>query len=109
LLADISARKILARTIGNRLADDHDEFAEVPGSVVTFTDAVDESDCGDKISDAKIAAEQQAFENLPESVQLQRVTDYLRKAYNFCHWCGEQFSTQKELHSSCPGDTADDH
>jgi len=41
--------------------------------------------------------------------KLELLTLYLRKTYCYCIWCGVRFDDEKDLSSSCPGPTRDEH
>lgn len=34
---------------------------------------------------------------------------HLRRAHNYCLFCGHQYSSSDELNISCPGEEEDDH
>jgi len=41
--------------------------------------------------------------------QLQMITEYLRSQYHYCLWCGISFTDDKDMESTCPGSTREDH
>lgn len=41
--------------------------------------------------------------------QLEILTNYLRKQYFYCLWCGTTFTDEPDLAANCPGQTREDH
>lgn len=61
-----------------------------------------------KIKEIKLKKNELCGEFLPEE-QLQMITEYLRSQYLYCLWCGITFSDSKDMCSTCPGFTREDH
>lgn len=44
-----------------------------------------------------------------EMEKLDILTRYLRNVYCYCIWCGIKFNDSEDIHSNCPGNTAEAH
>ncbi|XP_046387485.1 G patch domain-containing protein 11 [Ischnura elegans] len=48
-------------------------------------------------------------DELQPEEKLEVLTEYLRKTYFFCTWCGTKFEGKEDLEANCPGTTREDH
>jgi len=54
--------------------------------------------------------EEEDEEDRPEPGEiLKDVTDYLRKEYLYCIWCGNSYESLEDLQANCPGNSRDEH
>ncbi|CAG8796465.1 6096_t:CDS:2, partial [Racocetra fulgida] len=49
------------------------------------------------------------FEKLSPAEKLDSILKYMREKYNYCFWCGCEYSSVEELEQLCPGIEEDDH
>ncbi|CAG8489388.1 21230_t:CDS:2 [Cetraspora pellucida] len=49
------------------------------------------------------------FEQLSSAEKLDNILKYMREKYNYCFWCGCEYSNVEELEQLCPGIEDDDH
>ncbi|CAG8634173.1 2044_t:CDS:2 [Dentiscutata erythropus] len=59
--------------------------------------------------DEEIDEEPSEFEKLSSEEKFDCVLKYIREKYNYCFWCGCEYSDVKELEQLCPGINEDDH
>ncbi|XP_071445339.1 G patch domain-containing protein 11 [Hetaerina americana] len=65
--------------------------------------------CSKSSKREKIKEEKDDEDELQPEEKLEVLTEYLRKTYFFCTWCGTKFEGKEDLETHCPGNTRDDH
>ncbi|UZJ56513.1 hypothetical protein CBS101457_005833 [Exobasidium rhododendri] len=69
----------------------------------------DDDDDDDKKESVARAKETKMFCFLPARARLEITLSHLRRAHNYCLFCGHQYENQAELESQCPGEDEEDH
>lgn len=54
-------------------------------------------------------SDEEEEEELEPEEKLEVLTEYLRRTYFFCTWCGTKFEGKTDLEDNCPGNSRDEH
>ncbi|XP_002731571.3 G patch domain-containing protein 11-like [Saccoglossus kowalevskii] len=54
-------------------------------------------------------SDEEPVDDISVEEKLCTLTNYLRKQYLYCVWCGTAYNDEKDLNENCPGDTAKAH